>query len=47
MTVPVSPPTDLPVVLFESPEAWDDWLAEHHAQSAGAYVRIAKKGAPF
>ena len=47
MTVPVSPPTDLPVVLFESPEAWGDWLAEHHAQSAGAYLRIAKNGAPF
>ena len=47
MPASATSPTDLPVVLFESPEAWAAWLAEHHAASEGVYVRIAKKGAPF
>jgi uncharacterized protein YdeI (YjbR/CyaY-like superfamily) len=35
---------ELPVVFFESPEAWERWLDENHASSAGAWVKIAKKG---
>ncbi len=37
-----SPRTD-PVVAFESPEAWEAWLAEHHATAGGVWVKMAKK----
>lgn len=32
-----------PVVPFESPAAWEAWLAEHHATSDGVWLQIAKK----
>jgi uncharacterized protein YdeI (YjbR/CyaY-like superfamily) len=35
---------DEPVLFFESAEAWDAWLADNHAGSSGARVKIAKKG---
>ncbi len=35
---------DLPMMLFESPQAWEDWLKEHHAESPGIRLKIAKKG---
>lgn len=35
---------ELPVVPFASREAWEVWLAEHHADSNGLWVKIAKKG---
>ena len=39
-------PTDaLPVMSFESTDAWDAWLAAHHADSPGLWLKIAKKGA--
>jgi uncharacterized protein YdeI (YjbR/CyaY-like superfamily) len=39
-------PTDaLPVMSFGSTDAWDAWLAAHHADSAGLWLKIAKKGA--
>ncbi len=39
-------PTDpLPVMTFESTDAWDTWLAAHHADSPGLWLKIAKKGA--
>jgi uncharacterized protein YdeI (YjbR/CyaY-like superfamily) len=39
-------PTDpLPVMTFESTDAWDAWLAAHHAGSPGLWLKIAKKGA--
>jgi uncharacterized protein YdeI (YjbR/CyaY-like superfamily) len=39
-------PTDaLPVTSFESTDAWDAWLAAHHAGSPGLWLKIAKKGA--
>ena len=39
-------PTDaLPVMSFESTDAWDAWLAAHHAGSPGLWLKIAKKGA--
>ncbi len=39
-------PTDpLPVMTFESTDAWDTWLAAHHAGSPGLWLKIAKKGA--
>ena len=36
---------ELPVVSFCSAQAWDAWLAEHHAASAGVWLKIAKRGA--
>jgi uncharacterized protein YdeI (YjbR/CyaY-like superfamily) len=34
---------DLPVLPFESRDAWEAWLAEHHATSPGIWLKIAKK----
>jgi len=39
------PPDPLPVMTFESTDAWDTWLAAHHADSPGLWLKIAKKGA--
>ncbi len=33
-----------PVIAFRSAEAWDDWLAEHHATVADLWLKLAKKG---
>jgi uncharacterized protein YdeI (YjbR/CyaY-like superfamily) len=38
------PPDPLPVVSIESPDAWGAWLAAHHADSPGLWLKIAKKG---
>jgi uncharacterized protein YdeI (YjbR/CyaY-like superfamily) len=35
--------SDLPVIPFESREAWEAWLEEHHATSGGLWVKFAKK----
>jgi uncharacterized protein YdeI (YjbR/CyaY-like superfamily) len=35
---------DQPILLFASADAWDVWLAEHHADSNGVWVKLAKKG---
>jgi uncharacterized protein YdeI (YjbR/CyaY-like superfamily) len=35
---------DLPVMELASAEAWDMWLAKHHASSPGVWLKIAKKG---
>ena len=34
----------LPVLLCGSRDAWEAWLAEQHASSRGAWLKIAKKG---
>jgi uncharacterized protein YdeI (YjbR/CyaY-like superfamily) len=34
----------LPVLPFASPEAFREWLQEHHATSKGIWLKIAKKG---
>ena len=39
------PSDPLPVMTFESTDAWDAWLAAHHADSPGLWLKIAKKGA--
>jgi uncharacterized protein YdeI (YjbR/CyaY-like superfamily) len=39
------PSDPLPVMSFESTDAWDAWLAAHHADSPGLWLKIAKKGA--
>ena len=35
---------DLPIVTFEAQAAWDAWLYQHHANTAGIWLKIAKKG---
>jgi uncharacterized protein YdeI (YjbR/CyaY-like superfamily) len=42
----VGEPTDLPVLRFASQQELEHWLEAEHATSPGAYVVIAKKGAP-
>lgn len=37
--------TDLPIMMFDSETAWEQWLEENHAQSDGLWLKIAKKGA--
>jgi uncharacterized protein YdeI (YjbR/CyaY-like superfamily) len=37
-------PAELPVVAFESADAWRDWLGKHHESSPGVWVKFAKKG---
>jgi uncharacterized protein YdeI (YjbR/CyaY-like superfamily) len=36
---------ELPIMMFESEEAWERWLDENHATSQGLWLKIAKKGA--
>jgi uncharacterized protein YdeI (YjbR/CyaY-like superfamily) len=38
---------ELPVALFETPEAFAAWLEQNHASSPGVWLRLAKKGAPL
>lgn len=33
----------LPVLAFAQPRAWAAWLASHHADTAGVWLRLAKK----
>jgi uncharacterized protein YdeI (YjbR/CyaY-like superfamily) len=35
---------DQPVVPFPSKDAFEAWLEEHHADSDGVWIKIAKKG---
>lgn len=37
-------PDSLPVLAFPDAPAFDAWLAEHHADSPGLWLKIAKKG---
>ena len=37
------PRDDLPVLEFEQRIAWQSWLDEQHASSAGVWIKIAKK----
>ncbi|HEX3317202.1 MAG TPA: YdeI/OmpD-associated family protein [Solirubrobacteraceae bacterium] len=34
---------DAPRLAFDSPEAWREWLAEHHDAPEGVWLKIAKK----
>ncbi len=36
-------PGDLPIVPFSSQDDWRTWLDEHHADSPGVWLKIAKK----
>ena len=42
----VTPPDDFPVLSFPDQAAFEEWLEAEHATAPGAYVVIAKKGAP-
>lgn len=35
---------DLPILPFDSPDAWRAWLSEHHLHAPGVWVRLYKKG---
>jgi uncharacterized protein YdeI (YjbR/CyaY-like superfamily) len=37
---------DLEICLFDGPEALESWLEENAYESAGLWLKIAKKGAP-
>jgi uncharacterized protein YdeI (YjbR/CyaY-like superfamily) len=37
---------DEPLLEFPSPDGWAAWLAAHHIAARGAWLRIAKQGAP-
>lgn len=34
----------LPTIQFETQQAWEAWLDEHHANAPGAWLKIGKKG---
>jgi uncharacterized protein YdeI (YjbR/CyaY-like superfamily) len=38
------PPDPLPVLCFESIDAWDAWLAAHHAGSARSLAQDREEG---
>ncbi len=42
-----APAPELPIILFDDQAAWAEWLDEHHADSPGVWLRVAKKGAPY
>jgi uncharacterized protein YdeI (YjbR/CyaY-like superfamily) len=37
------PRDELPILQFEDQAAWGKWLDEHHAESPGVWLKIAKK----
>ncbi len=36
--------TTLPLLLFASQHEWEEWLAVHHVEPKGVWLKIAKKG---
>jgi uncharacterized protein YdeI (YjbR/CyaY-like superfamily) len=36
---------NLPVISFETQQDWEAWLKEHHAETKGIWLKIAKKEA--
>ena len=43
----MTPSAERQSLSFPSPEAWEQWLDEHHASSSGIWLRIAKKRSGF
>jgi uncharacterized protein YdeI (YjbR/CyaY-like superfamily) len=41
----MAPKSDLPIVQHEDQAAWSAWLADRHASSPGAWLKIAKQAA--
>ena len=44
-STPKTKKNDMPVKLFKSQQDWTTWLDKHHAQSAGVWLKFAKKDA--
>ncbi|MFP2930694.1 YdeI/OmpD-associated family protein [Pyxidicoccus sp. 3LG] len=42
--VAAKPAGELPTLPFESPRAWETWLAANHASSRGVWLKLGKKG---
>jgi uncharacterized protein YdeI (YjbR/CyaY-like superfamily) len=42
---PKRPKTDLPIVEFPGQPEWEAWLREHHSNSPGVWVKMARKSA--
>jgi uncharacterized protein YdeI (YjbR/CyaY-like superfamily) len=38
-------PPELEILEFADQQAWEEWLGEHHSDSPGVWLRIAKKAA--
>lgn len=36
---------ELPIMMFARQQDWEQWLAQHHADSLGVWIQIAKKAA--
>jgi uncharacterized protein YdeI (YjbR/CyaY-like superfamily) len=36
-------PDELPILAFESPAAWEEWLAAEHAAAPGVWLKVAKR----
>jgi uncharacterized protein YdeI (YjbR/CyaY-like superfamily) len=34
---------ELPILLFETQDAWASWLEQHHGRAPGIWLRLAKK----
>ena len=34
---------ELPIMMFARQQAWEQWLDQHHADSPGVWIQIAKK----
>lgn len=43
MAKPTAPSTKLPTKAFATAQAWDAWLATHHASARGLWLKLAKK----
>lgn len=39
-----STPDGLPSLPFESAQAWERWLSEHHGSERGVWIKLARKG---
>ncbi|KAF9872527.1 hypothetical protein CkaCkLH20_10024 [Colletotrichum karsti] len=37
--------SSIPTLLFDNQAAWETWLTEHHSETSGLWVQIAKKNA--
>ncbi len=44
--MPAKPPAraDLEILQFAGPADWESWLNDHHSDTPGVWLRIAKKG---
>jgi uncharacterized protein YdeI (YjbR/CyaY-like superfamily) len=38
---------DRPVLMFESQQSWRVWLHEHHTESKGVWLKLAKKSSGY